>query len=85
MEITKCKKCNGELKAGKAMAQTFTGKPDFIGDNHICTISAGGAGKLIDCLKCVDCGWSMTRPNDNWDENRVDVIGQNGNEGLHYD
>lgn len=41
---------------------TFTGMPDFIGDtgaNAVCTMSPGGPGRLIDCLKCADCGWSV--------------------------
>ena len=30
-----------------------------------------------------ECAWTSCPLN--WDEGRVDVIGQNGNEGLHYD
>lgn len=55
----KCRKCGGEMKKGKAIKQTFTGRPDFIGGD-ICTISPGGIGKIMSCLKCVDCGWSVT-------------------------
>lgn len=55
-----CKKCGGPMRAGKAMAQTYTGVPDFFGDNHSVTISPGGGGKLIDCTKCENCGWSVT-------------------------
>lgn len=47
------------MKEGKAIEQTYTGIPDFIGDDHICTVSPGGPGKLIKCLKCEDCGWSV--------------------------
>ena len=57
-----CKHCNGEMKPGKAIENTFTGMPDFPGDKHVVTLSPGGPGKLIDCLKCVSCGWSMTEP-----------------------
>ena len=56
-----CKKCSGIMKPSKALAQTFVGgMPDFIGDKHSSTFSAGGTGKLIDCLKCEECGWSVT-------------------------
>lgn len=59
----RCPKCNVPLAPGKAIRQTWTaGAPDFIGDANpsIQTMSPGGPGKLIDCLKCPDCGWSTT-------------------------
>lgn len=55
-----CKKCSGAMKPGKAISQTFTGVPDFPGDDYCATISPGGSGKLIDCMKCELCGWSVT-------------------------
>ena len=55
-----CKKCGGTMKPGKAIAQTWTGIPDFPGDKHCVTISPDGSGKLIDCVKCEKCGWSLT-------------------------
>ena len=55
----KCKRCNGEMKPGKAIEQTYTGIPDFIGGDVV-TMSPGGPGRLIDCMKCVECGWSVT-------------------------
>lgn len=55
-----CRKCHGPIALGKAIAQTTTGVPDFIGTTHVCTVSPGGPGKLIDCLKCSECGWSVT-------------------------
>jgi hypothetical protein len=55
-----CKKCGGAMKPGKAIAQMWTGIPDFPGDKHCVTISPDGSGKLIDCMKCEKCGWSMT-------------------------
>ena len=33
---------------------------DFDSDVSATTFSAGGPGKLIDCIKCVECGWSTT-------------------------
>lgn len=62
---TKCKKCGGEMKEGKAIAQTFTGVPDFIGSKECVTISPGGSIKLIDCLKCEKCGYSTTKGESN--------------------
>jgi hypothetical protein len=57
---SKCRKCGGNMIAGKAIQQTLTGTPDFPGDDHAVTLSPGGSGKLIDCLKCEKCGWSVT-------------------------
>lgn len=54
-----CRKCGGEMRPGKAIQQTFTGTPDFIG-GPVVTMSPGGPGKLIDCDKCAVCGWSVT-------------------------
>jgi hypothetical protein len=60
--VLKCKKCNGDMREGKVIAQTVTGAPDFVGDKHAVTMSYGGPGVLIDCLKCGTCGWSVTMP-----------------------
>lgn len=55
--------CNSAMTASKAIAQTFTsGLPDFPGQKYGITFSPGGPGKLIDCLKCQECGWSVTNP-----------------------
>ena len=58
-----CKKCGGEMKPSKALEQTWrAGLPDFLCeplDRGIQTMHPGGPGKLIDCLKCIKCGWSM--------------------------
>lgn len=54
-----CKKCGGEMVPGKALGQTLVGgEPDLGGD--VMTFSAGGPGVVIDCMKCTDCGWSVT-------------------------
>ena len=55
-----CAKCGGRMLPGKAIEQTYTGVPDFIGDSYPVTLSAGGPGRLVDCLKCEACGWSVT-------------------------
>ena len=60
----KCKKqnCNGTMRPGKAVQETLVGRLlDFPGDTYPVTLSTGGAGKLIDCLKCDECGYSITR------------------------
>lgn len=56
-----CPKCKVDLVSGIAIEQTYTaGTPDFPGETRGMTISPGGPGKLIGCLKCPECGWSMT-------------------------
>jgi len=58
----KCSKrnCKGTMKRSKAIQQTSTsGLPDFPGDTVGITLSAGGPGKLIECLKCDTCGHSV--------------------------
>ena len=46
---------------GKALQQTFTsGSPDFPNDSVGITVSPGGPGKLVDVLKCENCGNSFT-------------------------
>ncbi len=59
--VIQCKKCNGELKPGVAIQQTYTGLPDFPNDKYPVTMSAGGQGRLVDCMKCENCGWSVTK------------------------
>jgi hypothetical protein len=46
---------------GKAIQQTWVGEPDFL-NGRVVTMSPGGPGQLIDCEKCVSCGWSITVP-----------------------
>lgn len=55
--------CFGLLKPGVATGQTYTtGVPDFPGQEDLegQTISPGGPGKLVPCLKCDSCGHSIT-------------------------
>lgn len=54
-----CKKCLTPLKQGIAIENTYTGLPDFITDTYVCTLCVGGSGKLISCLKCPNCGYSI--------------------------
>lgn len=54
----KCHKCGVDMKPGKALMQTFRGIGDFHDDDEVMTISPGGPGKMVDCLKCPECGRS---------------------------
>lgn len=56
-----CHKCGGVMKSGQAIAPTLTGIGDFHIDDAGVTLSVGGPGRLIDCLKCEDCGRSVTK------------------------
>ena len=55
-----CRKCGGFMLPGKAILQTYTGIADFLGGETV-TMSPGGGGELVDCLKCSSCGHSVTR------------------------
>lgn len=49
------------MVSGQAIQQTFTsGSPDFPGESVGITLSPGGPGKLVNVLKCRDCGHSFT-------------------------
>lgn len=58
-----CRRCGGKMKPSQAIGQTWTGLPDFPGGDVV-TLSPGGPGRLIDCLKCEKCGHSISSPND---------------------
>jgi hypothetical protein len=53
-----CKRCGIEMKPGRAILQTWEGNPEWPGDT-IYTMHPGGTGRLIDCLKCEKCGYSV--------------------------
>ena len=52
----KCPKCATDLLPGKALEQTF--KPGIDGPGLGATMVPGGAGNLVDVLKCPKCGYS---------------------------
>ena len=57
----KCKKCNGDMKKGKAIECKLTGYRDFASDKYPCTVSPDPRQPmLVDCLKCENCGHSIT-------------------------
>ena len=53
-----CLRCGGQMKQGIAIEPTCTGMPDFPG-SKVVTMSHGGPGRLIECMKCEKCGWSV--------------------------
>ena len=57
-----CRKCGAQMHEGKATQQTFVaGIKDFPSDDYASTYSAGGAGVIIECMKCPSCGYSVTK------------------------
>lgn len=55
-----CPRCGGRMGKGRALVSTMTiGTPDFSG-SEVVTMSPGGPGRLIDVLKCRECGQSLT-------------------------
>lgn len=60
-DLRLCKRCGGIMRPGIAMGQTWNaGIPDFPGQDACITMSPGGPGRVIDCMKCEACGWSQT-------------------------
>ncbi len=60
-DLRLCKRCGGIMRPGIAMGQTWSaGIPDFPGQDACVTMSPGGPGRVIDCMKCEACGWSQT-------------------------
>lgn len=53
---SRCRKCGAEMAPGQAMGQT-------VGCSDEGTMSPAGPGKLIPCMKCSACGWSVTQEN----------------------
>lgn len=56
-----CKKCNGKMIPSKALDQILSGVPDFPNDKQPVTLSPSGRARLIDCEKCSQCGWSVSK------------------------
>jgi hypothetical protein len=66
-------------KLTKEQQQAFDDNFDriFSKKSALCDI----CGKEL--IKVTECAWTSCTLN--WDEKRIDIIGQNSNEGLHYD
>ena len=61
MEI-KCtqRKCDGMMRKGIAMGQTYTRSGDFRQDDAVYTVSHRGSGEVIPVMKCNKCGYSVS-------------------------
>ncbi|WP_448510089.1 hypothetical protein [Immundisolibacter sp.] len=60
-DLRLCKRCCGIMRPGITMGQTWiAGIPDFPGQDACITMSPGGPGRVVDCMKCEACGWSLT-------------------------
>jgi len=55
----RCPKCGGIMLPGVALESTLVAGDKDLGGDGI-TVSPGGPGKLIPCIKCSSCGWSVT-------------------------
>ena len=53
-----CRRCGGAMLPGAAMTSTYTGAPDFPG-GECGTLSPGGPGRMVECMKCASCGHSV--------------------------
>jgi hypothetical protein len=56
-----CHHCKTEMVDSTATGQTYVSYPDFP-DDSIRTLSPGGPGYRMPCLKCPQCVWSVTKP-----------------------
>lgn len=54
------RKCDGMMRKGIAMGQTYTGMGDFRQSDAVCTVSPGGSGEIIPVMKCNKCGHSVS-------------------------
>lgn len=59
-----CPKCSVLLKPGVAARGSWVGMGDF-GQDDVVTIYEGGVARLIPCLKCPNCGYSITEGKSN--------------------
>lgn len=56
-----CPRCGASYRPGIALESTVRGVPDFR-DGYVITMSPGGPGHLVKCLKCPSCGHIVTAP-----------------------
>lgn len=61
IDMTLCPKCKVRLVEGKALIDVYGGYEDFIGSGEVVTVSPTGQAKLIDVMKCPECGFSRGR------------------------
>lgn len=53
-----CRRCVSPMQPGIAIAQTPTGTGDFHDRDAVVTLSPGGPGRVILCMRCKECGHS---------------------------
>lgn len=53
-------RCGGVMKRGVAFENSWEGMADFPGDEYACTISQTGPAKIVPCVKCKRCGFSVS-------------------------
>jgi len=58
-DVSTCPKCGAAMLHGKAIEQTW--EPGVFGalEPGLATMHPGGKGRLIDCIKCPKCGYSV--------------------------
>jgi len=56
-----CKKCGGLMKRGVALENIMSGIPDFHDQRLAVTLSPTGRARLVGCLKCETCGYSVSK------------------------
>lgn len=56
----RCAKCGGPMRQGIAIQSTLRGVRDFPSSSTVVTLSEGGPGTVIACLKCRGCGYSVS-------------------------
>lgn len=56
-----CKRCGNSMRPGQALEQTWKPGVDArLGQTAGATMIAGGPGRLVACMKCAACGYSVT-------------------------
>jgi len=58
-----CRRCGTVMQPGKAIEQTYRpGFEDFPGATDLrgITMSPGGSGRLVNAMKCPNCGHTVT-------------------------
>lgn len=61
--LSVCRVCGGGMTRGSAILSGWSGRPDFPGQEGSeagCTMHEGGIGRIVNCLKCPACGFSVT-------------------------
>ena len=57
--MRECRECGVEMQPCLAIFMNTIGLPDFIA-GEVVMLSSGGQAKLVKCLMCPRCGYSVT-------------------------